>query len=119
MGGGELKSDAKPVMPAPALINEILIALIKMKIICQLYFIWLGNIAAIILNPVVGQKITTHKRISLSSVVPSYFWQYQILWFMTSGLLVWISGLRYRKKKNRRRWYRRVGKAQFNPRYYP
>lgn len=66
-------------MPAPALINEIQIALIKMNILCQLNFIWLGNIAAIILNLVVDQKITTHQRIPLSSIIPSYFWQYQIL----------------------------------------
>lgn len=40
----ELKGNSKAVMSAPALINKIQIALIKMKIPRQLNLIWLGGI---------------------------------------------------------------------------
>ncbi len=38
-GSGELKRNSKPVMSAPALINKIQIALVKMKVPRQLNFI--------------------------------------------------------------------------------
>lgn len=69
-GGGELKGNSKAVMSAPALINEIQIALIKMRIPHQLNLIWLGGITTIALDLAVGQKINANPQIPFSFIIP-------------------------------------------------
>lgn len=93
MGCGELKGNAKPVVPAPALINEIQIALIKMKILCQLTFIWLSGIAAIILNLVIGQKSPLISTFLCHPLLHHIFGsiRYYNIWYPSSPEMIQVS----------------------------